>query len=49
MVKGERATKFSLIKTRSYRKLKEDVYVKDQCDRTIVGVPKEIRAHKSLA
>ena len=49
MVKGGWATKFSLIKTRSYRKLKEDVYVKDQYDRTIVSGTKELRAHKSLA
>ena len=40
MVKGGLTTKLSPIKTRSYRKLKEDVYVEDQYYRTIVSGPK---------
>ena len=47
-VKGGLATKFSPIKNISYRKLKEDVYVKDQYYRTIFSGPEELRAHKPL-
>ena len=40
VVKGGLATKLLPMKTRSYRKLKEDVYVEDQYYRTIVSGPK---------